>query len=48
MEQVIKGLLRVLCPYLKAMALKTASPVDDLVVSIICRIAGAEDEEGST
>lgn len=47
MEQVIIGILRVLCPHLKAMAKKSASPVDDIVVNIICMIAGAEPEEGN-
>ena len=45
MEKVIIGLLRVLCPHLKAMAKKTASPVDDIVVNIICMIAGYGPEE---
>ncbi len=47
MEKMLLGLLRVLCPYLQAMAKKTATPVDDLVVNLICRIAGTEDEERS-
>lgn len=45
MEKIIIGLLRVLCPHLKAMAKKTASPIDDIVVNIICMIAGKEPEE---
>lgn len=45
MEQIIVGLLRVLCPHLKIMAAKSASPIDDVVVNIICMIAGYEPEE---
>ena len=45
MEQVIIGILRVLCPQLKKMAAKTANPVDDIVVNIICMIAGSEVKE---
>ncbi len=36
MEKLIIELVRLLCPYLKEMAKKTASPVDDFVVRIIC------------
>ena len=39
MEKLIIGLLRVLCPRLKAMAERTANPMDDVVVNIICMIA---------
>ena len=42
METVIRELLRVLCPHLKAMAANTSSPIDDIVVNIICMIAGEE------
>lgn len=42
MEHLIIGLLKVLCPQLKAMAKNTANPVDDIVVNIICMIAGKE------
>jgi len=45
MEKIIISLLRVLCPHLKAMAKKTASPVDDIVVNIICMIAGHDPED---
>ncbi|MBW2648957.1 MAG: hypothetical protein JRC53_03935 [Deltaproteobacteria bacterium] len=45
MEEIIVGLLRVLCPHLKRMAAKTANPVDDIVVNIICMIAGYEPEK---
>lgn len=45
MEKLIIGLLRVLCPHLKAMAKNTSNPVDDIVVNIICMIAGRETEE---
>ena len=46
MEQLIIGLLRVLCPHLKKMAEKTKNRVDDMVVNIICAIAGTENKEG--
>jgi len=36
MEQLIIDLIRLLCPYLKKMAAKTGSPIDDIVVNIIC------------
>jgi len=45
MENLIIGLLRLLCPHLKTMAKNTASPVDDIVVNIICMIAGHDPEE---
>lgn len=45
MEQLIIGLLRVLCPFLKKMAAKTENRVDDMVVNIICAIAGQEPTE---
>lgn len=48
MEKIIIGLLRVLCPQLKAMAKKTASPIDDIVVNIICMIAGSGKKEGKS
>lgn len=34
--ELILALIRLLCPYLKAMAEKSDSPVDDYVVAIIC------------
>lgn len=45
MEKIIISVLRVLCPHLKAMAQKTANPIDDIVVNIICMIAGHEAKE---
>ena len=36
METLVVGLLRLLCPYLIAMAKKTGTPIDDAVVRIIC------------
>jgi len=42
MENMIIALLRVLCPQLQAMAQNTSNPVDDIVVNIICMIAGDE------
>jgi len=45
MEQIIVGLLRTLCPQLKTMAQNTSNPVDDIVVNIICMIAGYETKE---
>ena len=45
MEKLIVGLLRVLCPHLKAMAANTSNPIDDIVVNIVCMIAGYEPEE---
>jgi hypothetical protein len=38
MEKLIIDLIRLLCPYLKAMAAKTGSPVDDVIVNIICSL----------
>jgi len=38
METLIINLIRLLCPYLKEMAKKTESPIDDLVVRIICSL----------
>ena len=43
MEKLIIELLRLLCPYLKAMAEKTQSPIDDFVVKIICSLVGAKE-----
>ena len=45
MEKLIVGLLRVLCPHLKAMAKNTSNPIDDIVVNIICMIAGHNQDE---
>jgi len=40
MEQLIIKLIEVLCPYLKEMAKKTGSPIDDMIVNIICSLVG--------
>ena len=45
METVIRALLRALCPHLKAMAANTSNPIDDIVVNIVCMIAGEEPIE---
>jgi len=45
MENVIKELLRVLCPHLKAMAANTSNPIDDIVINIVCMIAGEEPKK---
>ena len=45
MEKMIIALLRVLCPYLKKMAANTSNPIDDVVVRIVCMIAGSEPEK---
>ena len=45
MEKIIIGLLKVLCPHLKAMAANTSSPIDDIVVNIICMIAGEKPDD---
>lgn len=45
MDKLIVELLRVLCPYLKSMAANTGSPVDDIIVNVICMIAGPPKEE---
>jgi len=42
MEEVIIGILRLLCPYIKEMAEKTKSPIDDMVVRIICSLIEAK------
>lgn len=36
MESLVINMLRLLCPYLIAMAKKTGTPIDDMVVRIIC------------
>lgn len=41
-------LLKVLCPYLKKMAAKTASPIDDYIVDIICALVVTNDRENSS
>ena len=38
MEELIINLIKLLCPYLKEMAKKTGSPVDDFIVKIICSL----------
>lgn len=45
MEDVILEILKVLCPYLKDMAKKTGSPIDDYIVSILCLAANAHKKE---
>lgn len=45
MDNILLDLIRYFCPYLKTMAVKTGDPVDDLIVKIICRITGAENDE---
>jgi len=45
MEILIIGLLRVLCPHLKKMAAESKNPVDDIVVNIICMIAGDDPQK---
>lgn len=38
MEQLIINLIKLLCPYLREMAKKTGSPIDDVIVKIICSL----------
>lgn len=45
MEQIILGMLRVLCPHLKKMAAKTENPIDDIVVRLICTMVGSDTDE---
>lgn len=40
-------LLKVLCPYLKKMSAKTASPIDDYIVNIICTLVNTNDRENA-
>lgn len=42
MEKLIIELIRLLCPYLKEMARKTGTPIDDFIVKIICSLAEAK------
>lgn len=42
------SILKVLCPYLKKMAAKTASPIDDYIVNIICSLVSTNDRENSS
>jgi len=44
-DKMIIGLLRVLCPYLRAMAKKSGNTVDDTIVNIVCMIAGSDTEK---
>lgn len=39
MEKLVRELLRLACPYLKEMAKKTGSPIDDFIVKIVCSLA---------
>jgi len=45
MEIIIRELLKVLCPHLQAMAKNTSNPIDDIVVNIVCMIAGVEPDK---
>jgi len=38
MEKLIVAVITLLCPYLEEMAKKTQSPIDDLVVKLICSL----------
>ncbi|GAH64091.1 unnamed protein product [marine sediment metagenome] len=38
MEQLIINIIRLLAPYLREMAKKTDSPIDDMIVNIICSL----------
>jgi len=44
MEELIVELIRLLCPYLKKMAEKTKSPIDDIVVRVICSLVEKKEE----
>lgn len=46
--ELIKKMLRVLCPYLKKMAKDTKNPIDDLVVNIICTLILGDEDKGSS
>lgn len=43
--QLFLQIVRLLCPHLKDMAARTDNKVDDHVVSFICGMSGADDEE---
>jgi len=40
MDKIIIDLIKLFCPYLKEMAKKTNSPVDDMIVRILCSLVG--------
>lgn len=42
MEKLEIDLIKLLCPYLKEMAKKTGSPIDDMIVNIICSLVKPE------
>lgn len=44
-SQLFLQIVRLLCPHLKDMAARTDNRVDDVVVSFLCGIAGASDED---
>jgi len=46
--ELVLAILRLLCPYLRAMADKSKSPLDDYVVAVICGLAtaGTKTEKG--
>jgi hypothetical protein len=48
METIILGLLRLFCPYLKKMAEKTGSPIDDMIVGILCRAVEHDKQSHDT
>jgi hypothetical protein len=39
--------IRALCPFLRDMAARTNTVVDDLVVNFICNLVGASDDDTS-
>jgi len=41
----IMALLKVLCPYLRRMADKTATPIDNYIVDMICSLVTTNDRE---
>lgn len=43
MDTLILNLLKVFCPYLKDMAKRTANPIDDVIVRILCGLIKDED-----
>lgn len=45
MEELIVGLLKLFCPFLRKMAQKTGSPLDDMIVSILCKVTEKAPEK---
>ena len=43
----IMALLKVLCPYLRKMAEKSAWPIDNYIVDIICSLVSTNDKENA-